>query len=218
MPVGVALIPTVIPIFFGQHLFEGSIKDADFDDKMEAILPIHLKWAKLFKEHVAQQENDGDDATTIVDCLNKKSKRANNEKFCAAGFANAYIPDSCFYFTYTLLNQDKWPNVQEKLHEFFVGNPSLTKNSHPPLDLLQSPSDQNSSSGVNVSPTNIPPCAATIGVGSHQTRNSFSNVNVFQPTAPPATTTNGTATVQNLDLIQRVRTRWARVGYIGLGP
>ena len=102
-----ALIPTVITIFFGQHLFEGSIHDADFDDKMEAILPIHLKWAKLFKEHVAQLENDGDDTTTIVNRLNKKSKRANNASFCTAGFTNAYIPDSGFFFTYTLSNQDK---------------------------------------------------------------------------------------------------------------
>jgi hypothetical protein len=54
MPVGMALIPTVMLKFFGQHLFEGSIHDADFDDRMEAISPIHLKWAKLFKEHVAQ--------------------------------------------------------------------------------------------------------------------------------------------------------------------
>ena len=54
VPVGMVLIPTVMPTFFGQHLFEGSIHDADFDDRMEAISPIHLKWAKLFKEHVAQ--------------------------------------------------------------------------------------------------------------------------------------------------------------------
>jgi hypothetical protein len=43
MPVGMALIPTVIPIFSGQHLFEGNIHDTDFDDGMKAISPIHLK-------------------------------------------------------------------------------------------------------------------------------------------------------------------------------
>ena len=200
MPVGMALIPTVMLKFFGQHLFEGSIHDADFDDRMEAILPIHLKWAKLFKEHVAQQENDGNDATTIFDRLNKKLKRANNAIYCTAGFVNAYIPDSCFFFTYTLLNQDKWPKAQEKLREFFVGNPSPTKSSHLPLDPLQSPSDQKSSSCVNVSPTkNDPPCAPTVGVGSHQTQISSSKVNVFPTNAPPAATRKGATAPHNFD-------------------
>jgi len=75
VPLGMALIPNVMPIFFGQHLIEGSIHDADFDDNMESISPIHLKWAKLLKEHIAQQENDGDDIIKIVDRLNKKLKK-----------------------------------------------------------------------------------------------------------------------------------------------
>ena len=49
VPIGMALNP-----FFGQHLIKGCIHDADFNDKMESISPIHLKWAKLFKEHIAQ--------------------------------------------------------------------------------------------------------------------------------------------------------------------
>ncbi len=68
------LIPTVMPIFLGQQLIKGCIHDANFDNKMEFILPIHLKWAKLFKEHVAQQENDGNNFTIIVDHLKKKNE------------------------------------------------------------------------------------------------------------------------------------------------
>ncbi len=45
VPIGMALIPNVMPIFFGQRLIEGCIHDADFDDNMEYISPIHLKWA-----------------------------------------------------------------------------------------------------------------------------------------------------------------------------
>ena len=40
---------------------------------MDAILPNHLKWAKLFKEHIAEQEKDGDSIFVIVDQLNEKS-------------------------------------------------------------------------------------------------------------------------------------------------
>ncbi len=72
VPIDVALIPTVLPIFFGQQLIEGCIHDPDFDNKMEAISPVHLKWAKLFKEYITQQENDGDHVTIIVNRLSKK--------------------------------------------------------------------------------------------------------------------------------------------------
>ena len=156
VPIGMALIPNVMPIFFGQRLIEGCIHDADFDDTMEYILPIHLKWAKLFKEHIAQQENDGDDINTIVDRLNKKLKNNVNARFGTAGFVDAYIPDSCFFFTNILSNRDRWTQHQAKLREFFVGNPSPTKNPCPPSDPLQTPSSQNSFSGVNPPPPKCP--------------------------------------------------------------
>ena len=40
VPKGMALIPNVMPIFFGQHLIKGCIHDADCNDKMESISPI----------------------------------------------------------------------------------------------------------------------------------------------------------------------------------
>jgi len=94
VPIGMAIIPNVMPIFFGQHLIEGCIHDTYFDDKMESISPIRLMWAKLFKEHIAQQENDGNGIILIVDHLNKK--KDVNAHFGTAGFVDAYKPESCF--------------------------------------------------------------------------------------------------------------------------
>ncbi len=156
VPIGMALIPNVMPIFFGQRLIKGCIHDADFDDKMESISPNHLKWAKLFKEHIAQQENDGDDVNIIVDRLNKKTKKDVNVHFGTAGFVDAHIPDSCFFFTYTLSNGDKWSQHQAKLREFFVGIPSPTKNPCPPSGPMPSPSSPILCSGVNVPPPRCP--------------------------------------------------------------
>ena len=204
VPIGMALIPNVMPIFFGQRLIEGCIHDADFDDKMESISPIHLKWAKLFKEHIAQQENDGDDIIKIVDRLNKKSKKDVNARFGITGFVDAYKPDSCFFFTYTLSNGDKWTQHQAKLRDFFVGNPSPMKNPRPPSDPLQTPSSQNSFSGPP-SP-NAPPVAAAsaaaapavaarpLGVANHV---QFATTAV--PAPPPSIITTNGATAQGFD-------------------
>jgi hypothetical protein len=165
VPIGMALIPNVMPIFFGQRLIKGCIHDADFDDKMESISPIHLKWAKLFKEHIAQKENDSDDIIKIVDRSNKKSKKDVNARFGTAGFIDAYKSDSCFFFTYILSNGDKWTQHQAKLREFFVGNPSPTMNPRSPSDPMQTSSSQNSFSGVNALSPNAPPGAAAVPFG-----------------------------------------------------
>jgi len=50
--------------------------------------------------YIAQQENDGNDIILIVDRLNKKLKKDVNARFGTVGFADAYKPDSCFFFTY----------------------------------------------------------------------------------------------------------------------
>jgi hypothetical protein len=108
-------------------------------------------------------------------------KRVDYASFGTADFANAFIQDSGFFFTYTLSTQDKWPEHQEKLREFFIGNPSPIKKLCPLMGdpLLQLPSAQNTAAthiglGVNpstqnlpssgVSPPNVLPNAATIGV------------------------------------------------------
>jgi hypothetical protein len=55
VPVGMVVFPTIAPIFFGQTPIQGCIHNNDFEEKMESISPIHLKWAKLIKEHIIQQ-------------------------------------------------------------------------------------------------------------------------------------------------------------------
>jgi hypothetical protein len=114
--------PTIAPIFFGQTTIQGCIHNTDFEEKMESISPTHLKWAKLIKEHITQQENDNDDVITITDCLSKKSRIADNSKFATIGFFEAYVLNSCFFFVFNLSNQEKWGVHQDRLREFFVGN------------------------------------------------------------------------------------------------
>jgi hypothetical protein len=191
MPIGMAIIPNVMPIFFGQRLIEGCIHDAE---------TIHLKWAKLFKEHIAEQENDGDDINTIVNRLNKKSKKDVNARFGTAGFVDAYIPDSCFFFTYILSNGDKWPQHQAKLREFFVGNPSPMKNPRPPSpsDSLQTPSSQNSFSGVNT-PPNAPPGAAAPNGGGNSINSNHVQFAATIPAPPPTVITMNGATAKAFD-------------------
>jgi hypothetical protein len=96
VPVGMVLFPTIAPIFFGQTPIQGCIHDTNFEEKMESISPTHLKWAKLIKEHITQQENDIDDIITITDCLSKKSRMADNSKFAKISFFEAYVSDSYF--------------------------------------------------------------------------------------------------------------------------
>ena len=124
VPVGMVIFPTIAPIFFGQISIKGCIHDTNFEEKMELISPIYLKWAKLIKEHITQQENDHDDVITINNCLSKKSRMADNLKFAMIGFFEACVPDSCFFSIFNVSNQEKQGVYQDKLCEFFIGNPS----------------------------------------------------------------------------------------------
>jgi hypothetical protein len=101
VPIGMATFPTSVPIFFGQKTFEGSIHDADFKDNMEEISSIHLKWAKLVKEHITQQENDGEYVSSIIKHLTKKpsSKKVDNATYVTAGTTEAYFPESVFFLS-----------------------------------------------------------------------------------------------------------------------
>jgi hypothetical protein len=105
--VGMVIFPTIAPISFGQTTIQGCIHDANFEENMESISPTHIKWAKLIKEHITQQENDNNDVITITNCLSKKSRMADNLKFAMIGFFEAYVPDSCFFSIFNLPNQEK---------------------------------------------------------------------------------------------------------------
>jgi hypothetical protein len=132
-PLGLALFPVIVPIFFGQKHIEVSIHDADFENKLESFSPKHLQLAKLMKEHIQQQENDGKDIDTIIIRLfgRVRSKSSNeNSKFATAGFIEAQIPDSSFFPVYNL-PKDKWKEYQNELREFFVENPSPVRQPRP---------------------------------------------------------------------------------------
>jgi hypothetical protein len=109
MPIGMATFPTTVPIFFGQFFFERSIHDADFEDNMEEISPIHLKWAKLVKEHIIQQKNDGNNVSSIIKRLTKKPshKKVDNATYVTVGTTEAYFPELVFFFIFSLNNQEK---------------------------------------------------------------------------------------------------------------
>jgi hypothetical protein len=49
VPLGLALVPIIAPIFFGQQAIQVSIHDADFKEKLETFSSKHLQWAKLMK-------------------------------------------------------------------------------------------------------------------------------------------------------------------------
>jgi len=140
--------------------------------------------------------------------LNKKSKKDVNTHFGTAGFVNAYIPDSCFFFNYTLSNRDKWTQHQAKLREFFVENPSPMKNPRPqlnplqtPLSPLQTPSSQNSFSGVMppLQTPNAPPGAAAPIGGANIINNNHVHFAATIPAPPPSVITMNGATAQAFD-------------------
>jgi hypothetical protein len=118
---------------------------------MEEISPIHQKWAKLMKEHVTQQENDMDDVNFIVKRLlmkptNKKS--VDNAAYVTASTTVAFFLELVFFYVFSLSNQKKLKIHQDKLHKFFIGNPSSVRNPQPPsLNLPSSPMR-----GVNFQP------------------------------------------------------------------
>ena len=59
VPLGLACILVAVPIFFGMPDFEANIHDSDFEETFALLSPKQLAWAKLVKENITQQENDG---------------------------------------------------------------------------------------------------------------------------------------------------------------
>ncbi len=96
VPLGLTLVPIIAPIYFSQKHIKININDADFEYKLESFSPKHLQWAKLIKEHLNQQENDGNDVDTIIDRLFGRTRGtgpSENSKFASADFAEAQIPE-----------------------------------------------------------------------------------------------------------------------------
>jgi hypothetical protein len=66
VPLGLACIPIITPIFFGMHAVKASVYDFNFNDKLALLSAKHLQWAKLIKENVNQQENNDKDYDKIL--------------------------------------------------------------------------------------------------------------------------------------------------------
>ena len=74
---GMVQSPMFAPIFLGQKAVETSVHDADFEDKMAEISPLHLEWAKLMQERLTQEENDTSDIDAVVDHFSKTRNKEN---------------------------------------------------------------------------------------------------------------------------------------------
>jgi hypothetical protein len=76
---GLTCIPIVAPVFFGMPFVEANIHDSDFDKKLALLSPPHLAWAKLVKENINQQENDGKDHDKIIGRISKGDKTSTSK-------------------------------------------------------------------------------------------------------------------------------------------
>jgi hypothetical protein len=66
VPLGLACIPIITPVFFGLHAVQASVYKSNFDDKLGLLSAKHLQWEKLIKVNVNQQENDNKDHDKIL--------------------------------------------------------------------------------------------------------------------------------------------------------
>ncbi len=116
--------------FFGQKTIKSSVHNPDFEDQFRAISPTHFQWAKLIKERLTQEENDSEDLDLVINHLSKSRNKADTLKMVISGLEDIRVSDSTFLSVFTLPSE-KWSLHQEKLRDFFVGNPSPVKNNRP---------------------------------------------------------------------------------------
>jgi hypothetical protein len=69
---GLTRFPMVVPILFGMSTVEASVHDDDFEEKIGVMSPKHAIWAKLIKEHFAQNENNEKCVDKIFDRVYKQ--------------------------------------------------------------------------------------------------------------------------------------------------
>jgi hypothetical protein len=120
----------VASLFGGQKTIKSSVHNHDFEDHFRAISPTHFQLAKLIKERLTQEENNSEDLDLVTNHLSKSRNKANTLKMVISGLEDICVSDLTFLSVFTLPSE-KWSLHQEKLHDFFVGNPSPVKNNHP---------------------------------------------------------------------------------------
>ncbi len=112
VPLGLACIPIIAPIFFGMHAFKASVYDSNFDNKLALLSAKHLQWAKLIKENVNQQENNDKDYDKILDRISTKTDP--NSKYVTPGKFGMELLDTPSIQVFTL-PKDKWKDSQAML-------------------------------------------------------------------------------------------------------
>jgi hypothetical protein len=122
VPLGLACVPIVAPVFFGMRFVEANIHDSDFEEKLALLSPTHLAWAKLVKENINQQENDGKDYDKILGRISKGDEDTVSKYITPTTFGVELL-DAPIIQVFTL-PKDKWKEVQEELRTFFKCNPS----------------------------------------------------------------------------------------------
>ncbi len=141
MPLGLAFFPIVVHIFFGRQCIEVSIHDADVKEKLESFFsPKHLQLAKLMKEHIQQQQNDGKGFDIIINRVfgHACKSPSKNSKFATAGYLAAQHLDLSLFPVFNLPG-DKWKDYQATSCVFFVGNPNPVRQPLPSSSPSSSP-------------------------------------------------------------------------------
>jgi len=90
---------------------EANIHDSDFDEKLALLLPTHLAWAKLVKENINQQENDGKDYDKIIGRISKGDETSTS-KFVTPNTFGVELLDAPIIQVFTH-PKDKWKEAQE---------------------------------------------------------------------------------------------------------
>jgi len=137
-------MPTIVPKAIGNaSAVLGNSMDAssepafvylDISDLGYTSVIEHLAWAKLVKENITQQENDGQDYEKILSRISKGDEDTVS-KYVTPNTFGVELLDAPIIQVFSL-PKNKWSDAQEKLRSFFKCNPSPTRQ---PRSSLTSP-------------------------------------------------------------------------------
>jgi hypothetical protein len=189
VPLGLACVPIVAPVFFGMRFVEANIHDSDFEEKLALLSPTHLAWAKLVKENINQQENDGKDYDKILGRISKGDEDTVSKYVTPTTFGVELL-DAPIIQVFTL-PRDKWKEVQEELRTFFKSNPSPVRQPRPSL----------------TSPVSSPVVGVTFATNIRAT----TPVSVTNATASQQTTANNQQPFDPMSFMQQFATQMMAV-------
>jgi hypothetical protein len=135
------------------------------------------------KERLIQEENNSEDLDLVIDRLSKSRNKPKSSKMVASSLGDMHITDLSFLSVLTLLSE-KWSLQQEKMRDFFVGNPSPVCNSslHSQVGFEATTNPSPQEVDTNHQPTCSP---AACNLGSPTACNSGSPAACKDPPPPP---------------------------------